>query len=256
MAGTRPLGRLPAPGLAPGTAAPGPTRPGTTAVARAPLDPSVPPTRPRAPRRPTVLDIGDSLGIDLGWGLQGDLAASGARFVGAAVGDTGLAEPWYYSWPYHLAVDVARYRPRVVVVFLGANDAESYYTHNTYARFGTPAWAKVYAERVSALMTEATAAGAKVLWVGMPVMSDPGFSAEMAKLNQVYEAQAAAHPGVSYLSAWAVLSGPSHRYEETAPGPGGVAAVLRDPDGIHLTTDGADLLARAVVTRLKRLGWL
>jgi hypothetical protein len=203
-----------------------------------------------------VLDIGDSLAIDLGWGLQGDLAASGARFVGAAVGDTGLAEPWYYNWPAHLAVDLARYHPRVVVVLLGANDAESYYTHNTFAKFGTPAWARVYAKRVSALMTEATTAGAKVLWVGMPVMSDPAFSAEMAKLNEVYKAEAAAHRAVSYLSAWAVLSGPSQRYEEAAPGPGGTTLVLRGPDGIHLATGGADLLAKAVAARLKRLGWL
>ncbi|HYA44446.1 MAG TPA: DUF459 domain-containing protein [Acidimicrobiales bacterium] len=206
--------------------------------------------------RGVVLEIGDSLGIDLSWGLSADLAQAGDSFVNETVGDTGLAEPGYFNWPAHLAADLARYHPDVVIVFLGANDVESYYTGGAFEQFGTAAWASVYGERVAEIMESATAAGARVLWVGVPVMSRPTFSNEIARINTVFQAQAAAHPGVVYFPSWGVLAGPERQYEAWAPTPQGGTVVLRDPDGIHLTAGGAGVLAGAVLARLRSLGWL
>jgi hypothetical protein len=196
------------------------------------------------------------LGIDLGWGLQAALAGSHTQLIADAVGDTGLAEPWYYNWPAQLVTDLATWHPAVVVVFLGANDVQNFYVGNQLDVFGSPSWARTYGGRVAEVMDEAVAAGARVLWLGMPVMADQSFSQDMAVLNSVYAKQAAAHrPHVAYFSTWPVLSGPGGTYREWATGPGGAHVELRDPDGVHIATGGADVLGRAVVAQMAKMGW-
>jgi hypothetical protein len=67
-----------------------------------------------APLRPTtasplrVLEIGDSLGIDLGDQLQSQFDATGlVTTTVAALGDTGLANLSYYDWPAQLVTLLA-----------------------------------------------------------------------------------------------------------------------------------------------------
>jgi hypothetical protein len=206
-------------------------------------------------RRLDVLDLGDSLGIDLGWGLAVRLRAKSISFQGLAVGDSGLDEPWFYNWPAHLAADLARYRPSVVVVFLGANDTQNLYVNGRFDLFGSPEWARVYGQRVARLMEEVTATGARLLWVGVPAMADTAFSTRVAQLNRVYRLEAAQHREVCFIPARA-LNGPAGKYEAAKRGTGGTEVVLRDPDGVHLTWAGADVLAGAVVARLEALHWL
>jgi hypothetical protein len=134
---------------------------------------------------------------------------------------------------------------------------ESFYTSNRFLAFGSPGWAEFYGKRVAKMMDEAVSAGAKLLWVGMPPMEDPSFSSDMAALNAVYRAEALAHrPDVSYLASWRVLGGPQGQYKGALSGRGGDEVALRAPDGVHITRAGGDLLAKAVVARLKRFGWL
>jgi hypothetical protein len=209
------------------------------------------------PVKGPVLEIGDSLGIDLGWGLQTELAGRGHAFLGEALGDTGLAEPWYYNWPAHLATYLTEYHPGLLIVFLGANDVENLYVGGVYDPFGSRGWVAAYGGRVATMMNEATAAKARVLWVGMPPMGDPSFSSDMATLNAVYQAQAARHgPDVAYFASWTVLGTAQGQYLQGPPGPGGDDNPWRDPDGVHITTQGADVLATAVVAHLKTKGWL
>jgi len=217
---------------------------------------SAPAPRTGVPARP-VLEVGDSLGIDLGWGLTDVLSGSRHRLISVAMGDTGLAEPSYYDWPAQLSVDLRLYHPGTVIVFLGANDVESFYTSKGFLAFGSPGWAEFYGKRVATMMDEAVSAGARLLWVGMPPMEDPSFSSGMATLNAVYRAEAIAHrPDVSYFASWRVLGGPQGQYKGALSGPGGDEVALRAPDGVHITRAGGDLLATAVVARLERFGWL
>jgi hypothetical protein len=245
---------LAASGFAVPVATTSPSRPSASGVKASRLKVPGPKASPAAG---PVLEVGDSLGIDLGWGLSDELPGSRHRLVVAAVGDTGLAEPSYYDWPAQLIVDLRLYHPATVVVFLGANDVESFYSNNRFLPFGSPGWAAYYGGRVAKMMDEAVGAGAKVLWVGMPPMEGPSFSSDMAALNAVYRSEALAHrPDVSYYASWRVLGGPQGQYRETLAGRGDEQVDLRAPDGVHITRPGGDLLAKAVVGRLDRLGWL
>jgi len=231
----------------------GPERRGLDGAAARRKDP--PALRPGT--RKVVLEVGDSLGEDLGWGMPGALSGTGWTFLGAAVGDTGLAQPTYYDWAAHLESLLAEYHPAVVVVFMGANDWQSFYYQGRYIAFVTRAWARIYGQRAAQLVDEAKKAGARVLWVGMPPMADTNFNQAMAAVNGVFR-RVVAQFGVSeadYLSTTKVLGTASGRYRLALAGPEG-GVVLRAPDGIHITAQGGALVARAVAARLESLGWL
>jgi hypothetical protein len=205
----------------------------------------------------TVLEIGDSLGEDLGFGLSYEFAnQKKVQFFGDAVGDTGLARPDYYDWLTHLATDLATTKPQVVVIFLGANDTQGLTGGTTVEPFGTAGWNSAYATRVGQLMSEATSAGARVIWVGMPVVdaaSDQILASNLATMNGIYEREAAHHPGVTYLSSMSIFATPSGAFTMTKPGPSGSTYILRAPDGVHLANAGEDLLAALVVSTMNRL---
>jgi hypothetical protein len=244
----RPASPPPVPGAGPGRRFG--ARPGTgTAPDGLPV--LAPPTA-TAPLR--VLSVGDSLGIDFGGALVNDLSATGVvdAVLDAHV-DTGLSRPDYFDWPLELHNDLLQYHPQIVVVFLGANDPQNIVTGDTSLVFGTAAWDAAYAARVGAFMHAATAAGARVLWVGMPPMADPGLNADMQVLNRIYQSQSVRHRGVTYFASWSVLSDPQGGFAYFLPDASGNVETVREPDGTHIAPAGAELLSRAVITDMDRL---
>ncbi|MGH9291822.1 MAG: SGNH/GDSL hydrolase family protein [Acidimicrobiales bacterium] len=201
----------------------------------------------------TVLEIGDSLGEDLGFGMAWALSTDASvHLIQDAKGDTGLVNEAYYDWPEHLSAELAQYHPEILVVFLGGNDVQNFFDGSTLETVGSPGWDAGYGARVGKMMDEATAAGSRVIWVGMPVMSDPAFSAHMAAFDAIYQREAAAHEGVTYFSSWPIFSGATGQYVATRV-VNGQSVTLRDPDGIHLDFGGADLLGAAVVKEMDHL---
>lgn len=170
------------------------------------------------------------------------------RVLQKAVGDSGLARPDFYNWPANLEAELQQYHPGAVVVMLGGDDGQNFIDNGNYVYFGSPLWHTVYSERVAGLMNEATNAGAHVFWVGMPIMGNAGLSSEMSLENQVFEQQAAIHPGVTYYSCWSLFANAAGQYAEYLPDASGQLVAMRDPDGVHFTGAGWDRLANAVVS--------
>jgi lysophospholipase L1-like esterase len=225
----------------------------TTTTLPAALRPILPPS----PAHPlTVLDIGDSIGEDLGFGLGDEIGGRpGVKLVEDAVGSTGLAALDYYNWPAELELELREYHPRIVVVMLGGNDAQNFDVGKRYVGFGTPLWRVVYGGRVATMMRDATSAGARVVWVGLPVMSPESTlsDTDMQIENSVYAAEAAAHPGVIFVSTWKTLANAAGQYSEYLPNSSGDLVEVRSTDGIHIDAPGGtDLLAQAVVASMDR----
>ena len=237
--------------------APGPSSssvpvPSPTTAVTAPdgLAPLAVPTQ-SAPLR--LLVVGDSLGIDFGQPLVNDLAATDV--VSAVLDghiDTGLSRPDYFDWQSELQRDLTQYQPQAVVVFIGANDPQNFMDGSTSLSYGTPAWNAAYAKRVGTFMAAATGAGARVLWIGMPPMADPGLNAKMENLNSIDQAQATAHPGVTYFASWSVLANTQGQYTAFLPDASGNEVQVRDPDGTHLTQPGAQRLSQAAIAFMGR----
>jgi lysophospholipase L1-like esterase len=201
-----------------------------------------------------VLIVGDSVGLDLGQPLVNALGAYGdvTTYLDGRI-DTGLTRPDYFNWPAELQVDLANQQPQLVVVMIGANDPQGLVTPTGSLRFGQPGWDEAYSARVATFIAEANAAGAHVLWVGMPPMQNPGLDAELKHLNGLVQAQVhkVADGGAAYLSSTPALGDPHHAYTAYLPDASGAVTNVRTPDGIHLTPVGGARLAAAVVTSMQ-----
>jgi len=228
---------------------------GTGTLPPPPPPPSgLPPLPPPTTAHPlTLLDIGDSIGQDLGYGLgQTFTGDPSVRVIEKAVESTGLARPDYYNWPAQLQVYLQRYHPGAVVVMMGANDDQALDENGRFVPLSSPAWRADYRSRVALLMDEVYAAGARVLWVGLPPMNSPNVSSAFARqLNAIFRAEAEAHPGVTYFPSWHLLSGPGGQFTQYIKH-NGDEIQIRYPDGVHLTPQGWDLLGSALVQPMEQ----
>ncbi len=211
--------------------------------------------QPTAAKPLTIVEIGDSLGEDLGLGLGYTLGANPlVHVIQAARGDTGLARPDYYNWPLHLAALLNEYHPQVVIILLGGNDAQSFDYGNGVVYFGTSEWHTVYSKRVGLVMDEVLKAKAKLLWVGLPIMRLPVFAASMQTLNTVYKAQAALHRGVVFFPTWSLFSNAAGQYSAYLTNTSGQSVLAHDSDGIHIAIPGGcDIAAVAVLREMEKL---
>lgn len=200
-----------------------------------------------------VLEIGDSLGTDLGWGLENELASTSTfRLHLMDKTSTGLAATWFYDWPRQEKAMLARYRPNLLIVLLGANDQQGIRFDGRSYSFDTPHWRTRYAALVRQVDTLATRAGSYVLWIGLPTMAPATFNAGVLTLNSLYQGVARSVPGVTYLSTWGLFSDRRGHYRASAP-VNHANAVIRAPDGIHFSAIGGDVFATFVVDEIESI---
>lgn len=201
-----------------------------------------------------MLDIGDSIGEDLGYGL-GDVFANDryVRVLQKGKIDTGLARPDIYNWPAVLDEELKRYHPGAVVIMMGANDNQALSLPDGQAvSVGTKKWATIYRQRITLLMEEATSAGAHVIWVGLPPLSAPSVNSAFAeRVNAMAKEIAATQSGVRYVPSWNVLAGPHGSFVQYKRLHGRVQQI-RYSDGVHLAPTGWDLLASALLQPMSR----
>ena len=161
---------------------------------------------------------------------------------------SGLTRTDYYDWPSALEEDVADHDAEVVVVALGANDAQGIVLPaGDPAQLDDPRWIAEYRRRVGELMDQLRADDRLTVWVGQPPMRDPDYGGRMAMINQAFAAEAADRPWVAFVDPATVIGDPSGAYADVVAGPDGTPVEARQPDGIHLTPAGAELLAAHVL---------
>jgi hypothetical protein len=228
------------------------TGPAASTTTTVPVNPKLPTAA--VPLR--VLIVGDSLGLDMGGALQDDLAQTGV--VNAALDareSTGLTRPDYFNWPAELAQDLKTVSPQVVVIMIGANDAQDFLGPPDVP-YTSPQWNPMYAQRVAQFMAEAASGGATVIWVGMPPMQNPALSTQMADIDALDQAQAAAaKPPVTFLSTFKSLGTPQGAYTAFITSNAGQVVNVRTPDGTHLTPGGSQVVAQQVITQLTTMGY-
>jgi uncharacterized protein len=203
---------------------------------------------PLDPGDPLRLWIGgDSLAGSLGPSLGELTGKSGVvqPIVDSRV-SSGLLSPDFFDWPKNGAEDMSTYDPDVTVFIIGANDAKSLPKDADQNPQGRARYTAVVEE-----MLEVLAEGRTVYWIGAPIMSDTAYSERVKSVNSVYQEVAAKHPEARYVDAFTIFSGPDGRFASTLPRDDGRVVRVRARDGIHLTPDGGDMLARTVLQQLE-----
>jgi hypothetical protein len=200
--------------------------------------------------RCTVLEIGDSLGNDLGWGLAREIGNDRVlTFVQADKSSSGLTTPWFYNWPAKEKVLLAQYHPQLVIATFGGNDEQNLRVDGHVVAFGSVPWITAYTKIVTGIATAATKSGAYVLWVGMPIMEPNAYRHNMVLINSIYLKVAQSVPGMAFLPTWDLFANAQGQYANSAR-VNQVPSVLRSTDGIHFSLIGENVIATYVTREL------
>ena len=165
---------------------------------------------------------------------------------------SGLSRPDYFDWPQRFIDTLVEKRPDAVVALFGANDAQDVAYKGQVLEVGTMAWRSLYQKRVGEAMDILTSGGRRVYWVGSPIMRDKLYRERISMMDHIYAEQSKTHPGVTYISTWALMANGKGSYAETLEGSDGAPVLMREPDGIHLTRAGGDRMAGAVLKVIAR----
>ena len=198
--------------------------------------------------------VGDSMmAVGLAPVLRRNMAGvSGARFVRAYRSGTGLGRPDVFNWPAQYPQLIGAARPGLVICAIGANDAQNFQIDRNVYYFGTPAWKQMYADRVRGFARLLTRDGARVLWIGMPVMRETGFSRRMASVNLLVKEVLTEFPQITWVDPNPYIAGSGGSFEQYRQDQRGKLVRLRADDGIHLSEDGAAYLLPAISSWMQK----
>jgi hypothetical protein len=203
-----------------------------------------------------VVVVGDSLAAGLGTYLQRVFSPSLVRISPQGRISTGLARPDYFDWAASLQLIVDRFRPDLVIVMMGENDNQPLRAPDgdIETPIGTYRWPQAYEERVADLMDTGTSRGARLVWVGLPVVRDEDRWPVIQRQNDIFERAANGEDDVAFVDAWGQFSTPSGGYTAYYRD-GDTVRLIRESDGVHFNVTGYELLARLVAdTAEQRFG--
>ena len=196
--------------------------------------------------------VGDSIAGDLARGLHKLVAAKHrhtvVKFTKPA---TGLMRDDVYDWAGALRGFLGRTKVDVIAVIIGGNDRQSIWKNGDRLDLGTPAWRAEYERRIARFMDVLAKSGAKVYWVGLPVVRSDRMSRDYRRLNAIQRAQALRH-GFTYVSLWEAFADAKGNYTSFGRNVDGVKRRLRKNDGMHFSLDGELLLAHVVARAIAR----
>ena len=211
---------------------------------------------------------GDSLAGSLGPSLGTIAGATGVAqpYFDSRV-SSGLTNPSFFDWPSQATKEMARLNPEIVVFIIGANDffaptmlgGGATTTSTTVDPAVDPAaattsattpadepWKVDYADRVEAMLATLSAPGRTVMWVGPPPFKDEKENAGVQAVNEVSKAVIARHPDAVFVDDYSMFLDANGKYTDRLPDANGNLITLRSGDGVHFTTEGGNVLARAV----------
>ncbi|WP_081587088.1 GDSL-type esterase/lipase family protein [Sandarakinorhabdus sp. AAP62] len=208
-----------------------------------------------AEQRPYRIGVfGDSFGDGLWAALYGQLPRREAfqvlRYSEQATGFTRYSQA---NLEERLAATLAEGPVDVAVISFGANDTQGIYVGGKVAPLLSSRWRTEIAARITRYIDLLRGQGASVVWVGLPVMRDARYQAQVQGLNAFY-AELMAELGVPFIDTSRAAVDGNGRYASHLPGPDGVPYLVRAGDGIHMSMKGYRLLTAALATRLRAWG--
>jgi uncharacterized protein len=222
------------------------------------VEPEPPKKRVYSPQNQAALYVtGDSLAITPGESvINKALATQSIGLLGVVDGHvaTGLARPEVFNWPAYLAEVVERDHPDAMVLTIGSNDDQTLTGEGGGQSFGSPAWIEEYRRRVGGLMDAVTGDGkATLFWMGLPPMRNTErYETRYQIINDIVKSEASRRKGrVVFVDTSKTLSPRGGGYADYLANPDGTIVQVRTGDGIHVTREGGDRIADAVLQAMR-----
>ncbi|MDE1996306.1 MAG: DUF459 domain-containing protein, partial [Rhizobiaceae bacterium] len=163
---------------------------------------TAPPPTEKLTNAQTILVVGDFLAGGLGDGLTDAFSASPGIVIQTRSNvASGLVRQDYYNWPQQLPDMMDQLKPAIVVVMVGANDRQQLIGDGLNEKFGTDPWFLAYEERVQEFGKLVTSRHIPLLWVGLPPFGSDQMTADVVKLNQIYQSQTTSVGG-EFIDIW------------------------------------------------------
>lgn len=214
----------------------------------APAQAAIPaePKEQAAKTRYNVVVFGDSLGDGLWAGLYHTLRKD-KRFnvIRKSRVATGFVRKDYFDWSEGVREAAAETHIDIAVIIMGTNDRQTIVEDGARHALFTPKWREVYEARVDDFTVTLKASGARIYWVGLPVMRGATFESDMENFSAIFEKRAVAN-GIIFVPTHDLVADKDGKYSAYGLDTSGRKRLLRAEDGIHFTMEGYDLLAHAV----------
>ena len=196
--------------------------------------------------------VGDSM---MAVGLSSTLLRKAAKrpdlhIIKAFRSGTGLARPDAFNWLAEYPAMLGTHQPDVVIVAIGANDAQGFVENGKVLAYGTEKWIQVYHQRVTDFMNMISANGQYVLWVGMPPMKQSFFNTKMALINRITYSVVSQYPQATWWNPVRYIGDDNGQFREFGALADGKVSRLRSADGIHFSDEGASLLTSELINWL------
>lgn len=205
---------------------------------------------PPAPQQYVIAALGDSLGDGLWEGvyraLRADKRITVLRGARNSVGFTGS--------DLNAQIDPLLRRGAVhaITIMIGANDdRHSFFVNNRpIAVFGTKEWIALYRARIEKFMDDLARTKAPVVWLLLPVMRSPESTRSARLINDVIVEAARGRAHVLVVPTWPATADANGDYTAFFNDLGGRKRLMRQPDGVHFTGSGYEVLAHLAVAKL------
>jgi hypothetical protein len=196
----------------------------------------------------TLLATGDSMVQLVDHRLTDRLRPRGVRVRSDARISTGISKPFMLDWVALARRQALARRPNVTVVFLGANEGFPI----AGAQCCDRPWVERYAGRVKRMIASYRRRGAaRVYWLTLPAPRKANFARVFRAVNAALRLARPALRGAGRIIDTGRVFTPGGRFRSTIGG-----RVVRQPDGVHLTTRGASIAAGLVIRAMRRDGVL
>lgn len=202
--------------------------------------------------RYNVVVFGDSLGDGVWAGLYHALRKD-KRFnvIRKSKVATGFVRRDYYDWNEAVRETAGDTTIDIAVVIMGTNDRQTIVEDGARYALFTDKWREIYGARVDDFTATLKSTGARIYWIGLPVMRSPTFEGDMKTFTKIFKAHAAEND-ITFLTTHDLLADEDGKYAAYGTDGAGRKKLLRAEDGIHFTMQGYEKLVSPVARAIMR----
>ena len=196
-----------------------------------------------------ILMIGDSQMRSIAAGfLRLTGQNSSIRVKEISVHSSGFIRSDYYNWPKKLknVFEESQNEPYdIAVIFLGMNDYQNFYADNGKVLVKeTEDWESAYRDKVITHLDVLFANTKKVYWLGMPVVRDKIYNAQLLYIEDLQKKIASEYSSIilNKFSLSSIAPGEGVPYTDTVKTAEGKKIRLMKDDGHHYTVSGGEYI--------------
>ncbi|UTC73986.1 DUF459 domain-containing protein [Treponema sp. OMZ 792] len=196
-----------------------------------------------------ILMIGDSQMHSIAAGflrLTGQNSSIKVKEI--SVHSSGFIRSDYYNWPKKLknVFEESKNEPYdIAVIFLGMNDYQNFYADNGKVLVKeTENWETAYRDKIKTHLDVLFANTKKVYWLGMPVVRDKIYNAQLLYIEDLHKKIASEYSEIilKKFSLSSIVPGDGVPYTDTLKNAEGKKIRLMKDDGHHYTISGGEYI--------------